>query len=98
MSLRQIHSRESNDVIVERHFQGAAARLSDHVERTKDEGDALAAVQGVCVADLKVEVRADRVAGISEQTDDLTPSDSIAYFYANAAGLKMRVEGVAIPT
>lgn len=45
--LEQTHLRESNDIIVERHFQNMAARLSDYLKRIKDKWDAFAAIQGV---------------------------------------------------
>src|SRR5438132_9001693 len=71
-------------------------RLSNYIERIKDEWNAFAAIQGICIADMKMKMWAGRVTGISKQPDDLTFTNPVADFHANAARLQVSIEGIAV--
>ena len=71
-------------------------RLSTHSERIIDEWNAFAAIQGVCVADMKMKMWTNRVAGVAKQPDNLTFTNSVADFHANAARLQVSIESIAV--
>ena len=89
---------ESDDIIIKWNFPYTPMRLSNQTERIKDEWNAFAAVQRICITDMKMKVRADSVTGISKQTNYLTFPNRLAGLHANAAWFKVSIESITVVT
>src|SRR4029453_12679474 len=73
-----------------------AAPATHKVESVEHEGNPLASVQRVPVAEMEMKVRADGVSGVTDAADDLAAADTVTDLERDAAGLQVRVEGEAI--